>query len=77
MSQNEMPKSLKRHIVECPHCGAQALDHMTECPKCKGKLIPKGYQPLLDKQQSKTIKTVLWITLSVIALALIIWRFSA
>lgn len=69
-----MPKRLQKHIVQCPHCGAQALDHMTQCPKCKGELTPRGYTPMMESKTLKKVKTVMWIVLSIIALALIMCR---
>lgn len=38
-----MKESTKKHIVSCPACGKDVLDHMTECPFCHAALRPKGY----------------------------------
>ena len=39
---DKYPKHIARHVVTCPHCGADALDHMTACPQCGGALTPRG-----------------------------------
>ncbi|HSK68342.1 MAG TPA: hypothetical protein VLA21_03700 [Candidatus Limnocylindria bacterium] len=66
--------SLERHIVKCPHCGKDALDHMPACPSCGGPLTPKtaGGWPA-----EKIIRTrrVLNIAGIIIAAALLLWRF--
>ncbi len=28
----------KKHVIQCPHCGKDALDHMEACPHCGGEL---------------------------------------
>ena len=45
-----------------------------KCPKCGEQLVPKGYTPILEEKTRKRIKTVLWIVLSIIAIALVLWR---
>ena len=77
MEQPKYPKRIQKHIVQCPHCGADALDHMTKCPKCGGELTPNGYTPMIPEKTLKTIRTVMWIVLSLIALALIIWKLTS
>ena len=27
---------VEKHVIICPHCGKNVLDHMSECPYCKG-----------------------------------------
>ncbi|HHT86799.1 MAG TPA: hypothetical protein GXZ61_03900 [Clostridiales bacterium] len=67
------PKYLLKHIVQCPHCGADALDHMTSCPKCKGELEPRGYSPIIATPTQKRIKKILSIILyGILAVLLII-----
>ena len=75
--ENQMPKRLQKHIVICPHCGKQALDHMTECPSCHGRLEPKGYTPMIEEAKLKKIRLIVGIVLSVAAIALIIWRLTS
>ena len=43
------------HVVVCPHCGKNVLDHMTKCPHCKGALVPMGYKPV-DPEKFRKIK---------------------
>ena len=66
-------KRLQRHIVVCPHCDREVLDHMTQCPFCKGKLTPRGYTPIMDETTQRRVKRITTIGLSVIAGALIIY----
>ncbi len=67
-------KSLQRHIVICPHCGAEALDHMTKCPKCKGELTPTGYRPM-NGNGMRTFKRVAWIIGFVVAVFIVVMIF--
>ena len=46
-------ENMQKHIVKCPHCGRDVLDHMTECPDCHGKLTPQGYAPMSDEKRKK------------------------
>ncbi len=48
---------LQKHIVTCPHCGEDALDHMTKCPHCGGELTPSGYKPM-DEEKRKKIQRI-------------------
>lgn len=65
---------IERHVVVCPHCGKNVLDHMSECPYCKGVLVPSGYKPV-DPVKFKKIKiagTVIGIAVA-IAVAVVIF----
>jgi len=75
--ENQLPKRLQKHVVICPHCGKQALDHMTECPSCHGKLVPKGYQPMFEEKTMKRIRLIVGIILSVAALVIIILKLTS
>ncbi len=44
---------MQKHVVVCPHCGGDALDHMTKCPHCGGELTPLGYRPMDEKLRKK------------------------
>ena len=76
MEKSQLPKRLQKHVIDCPHCGAMALDHMTQCPKCGGDLTPRGYQPVMNDETRKKIRTIVWIVLSVIAIIIIMWRLK-
>lgn len=67
--------SLQKHIVVCPHCGAEALDHMTKCPECKCELQPKGYRPF-DKDEMRKFKRVIWGVALVIAAVIVVLAFA-
>ena len=67
-------KSLQKHIVVCPHCGAEALDHMTKCPECKGELQPKGYRPF-DRDGLRKFKRAAWIVSLVLAAVIVVLIF--
>lgn len=64
-------KTLEKHTVLCPHCNKPVLDHMTECPHCKGKLTPRGYQPLSD-EKIKKIRIVTYSIGAVVAIGIIL-----
>lgn len=63
--------SLQRHIVTCPHCGKEALDHMTQCPSCGGELTPRGYDPR-SGEKFQSVKKVLTAVFGVLAAVVVI-----
>ncbi len=63
--------NMRKHVVICPHCGKEALDHMTECPFCRGALIPTGYRAP-DRAKLKKIRTATFAIGTVVAIALIV-----
>lgn len=73
-SHKTRSKSLQKHIVVCPHCGAEALDHMTKCPECKGELQPKGYRPF-DRDGLRRFKRIAWIVTLAIAAVIVVLIF--
>ncbi len=63
-----MKESTKKHIVSCPACGKDVLDHMTECPFCHGSLTPKGYAG----PQSENYEVIRkWMRIGFIAVAVV------
>lgn len=62
-------ENFERHLVPCPHCGEQVLDHMTKCPKCGGELTPRGYRPMNEKAM-KIVKIVLYTVCIAVAIAI-------
>lgn len=68
---DERSAFVKKHIVRCPHCGAEALDHMTECPKCKGPLKPAGYREM-NPRVKRILKIVGWVVLGAAAVAIVV-----
>ncbi len=68
---------MQKHIVICPHCGKEVLDHMTECPFCKGELKPTGYRPP-DENKMKKVRRISLIVGIVVAvgifLAIVLWN---
>jgi len=74
-SQKYQFKSTAKHIVPCPYCGKDALDHMTVCPSCSGELKPKGYVPASPgkyKFVKRGVGAMFWIAAAVIVLLIII-----
>ena len=65
-------EKIKKHAVDCPHCGKSVLDHMTKCPYCGGELTPTGYRPP-DEKSYKRIKTAVTIVTVVVAVALLLF----
>ncbi len=43
MAMRVKEPSYKKHLVRCPACGREVLDHMTACPFCQAALAPSGY----------------------------------
>ena len=66
---------LQKHIVVCPHCGGDALDHMTQCPQCGGELQPAGYKPMKDGTRKKIRIITYSIGAAVAAAIVIAWLF--
>lgn len=62
---------LRSHVVNCPECGAEALDHMTECPKCGAALTPSGYKPMNEKAK-KMLRAVAFAAGAVIVVAAVV-----
>ncbi|HZK27099.1 MAG TPA: hypothetical protein VFD00_06145 [Thermoclostridium sp.] len=60
----------KRHLVPCPNCGKDILDHMTQCPFCKAEIKPKYYKPM-DMSMAKKIRFVLAVIGFIIVIILI------
>ena len=67
-------KGMQRHIVNCPSCGKEVLDHMTECPFCHGTLTPLGYREKDPARIGKVRKVVYGICIG-IAVVLILAIF--
>jgi predicted amidophosphoribosyltransferase len=63
---------VKNHIIICPNCGKEALDHMQECPFCKSKLTPK--YNVSNIKLVKRIRLLLWIVLGALAITLIVLK---
>jgi len=67
MSKKTSLTNFEKHLVKCPSCGKDVLDHMTECPFCHAKLSPSRYTTL-DPEKQKKIKRILTIIGMIIAL---------
>ncbi len=67
-------RAMERHIVSCPHCGKEVLDHMTECPFCHGQLTPLGYGGR-DEKKFKIARIVTYSVLFAIAIAVVVVMF--
>ena len=63
----------EKHLLPCPHCGKDVLDHMRECPFCHGRLTPliKDGWPV---EKIRGIRKTLNIIGFFIVAALIVWR---
>ncbi len=64
-------RARKKHIVLCPHCQREVLDHMTECPFCHGELTPLGYRGRNEKT-FKIVRAVSYAVLFAIAAAVFV-----
>lgn len=66
---------MQRHVVTCPHCGKNALDHMTKCPHCGGELTPLGYRPMKETTRKRMMIAGYTVGI-VIAIAIVILIFT-
>lgn len=64
----------EKHLLPCPHCGKDVLDHMRECPFCKGQLEPQTKEGW-PEEKIRGIRKTLNIIGFLVAAALILWRF--
>lgn len=69
MSTKKSVTNFEKHLVKCPSCGKDVLDHMTECPFCHAKLSPSNYTAI-DSEKQKKIKRILTIIGMIIAVIL-------
>lgn len=63
--------SYERHIVQCPVCGKDILDHMMVCPHCKAEITIGGVKPMSQDTVQK-VKTIALIVGIIIALVIIV-----
>ncbi|MDE7159116.1 MAG: zinc-ribbon domain-containing protein [Clostridiales bacterium] len=62
---------LKSHILPCPHCGKDVLDHMTKCPYCGETLTPSNYRTM-SAEKRNAIKKVTYLIGAVVAVVVIV-----
>ena len=62
---------LKSHILPCPHCGKDVLDHMTQCPYCGGTLTPSNYRTM-SAEKRNAIKKVTYLVGAVVAIVVVV-----
>ena len=70
--KKEKEPSYKKHIIQCPSCQKDILDHMNECPYCKEPI--KGTYKEINPKTKKTIRIILWVVLGAVAVTLIILK---
>ena len=61
----------ERHIVQCPACGRDILDHMTRCPFCDAEVEVGGPKPM-SEATLRRVKLIALIVGAAIALAIVI-----
>lgn len=74
MDDKDKLKRFEKHLVKCPHCGKDVLDHMKECPFCKGELEGSGYGGI-DPVSKKRIRTVLTVVFIAAAILIYLIKF--
>lgn len=62
---------LKSHVVACPHCGKDVLDHMTQCPYCNQPITPVNYRSM-SAEKRRAIQKVTYAVGAVVAIVIII-----
>jgi DNA-binding helix-hairpin-helix protein with protein kinase domain len=60
MDERNKLKRFEKHLVKCPLCGRDVLDHMKECPFCKGELEGSSYNGI-DPESRNRIRKVLTV----------------
>ena len=63
--------SYQKHLVTCPQCRKEALDHMETCPFCGGALKKAGG---MTPEEIKRTRRALNIAGFILAAGLILWR---
>ena len=63
--------SYERHIVQCPVCGKDILDHMNVCPFCKTEIEIGGMKPI-SEATIKRVRIIALIVGVIIAIAIIV-----
>lgn len=71
MKQKKSMTGYEKHIVQCPECGKDILDHMTVCPFCKAALGTSIYSAS-DEGRTKKIRLALTIILIVVIVLIFI-----
>lgn len=66
METKNRKKGFEKHLVPCPNCGKDILDHMIQCPFCKATISSAAYQPMSQEQRRK-IKLALTVVLCILA----------
>ena len=64
--------SLQKHLVSCPVCGKEVLDHMTRCHFCGEELTPRGYDSR-NFEKLQPVRRALLIVFGVAAAVLVVW----
>ena len=60
----------EKHLVKCPHCKKDVLDHMTQCPFCHGELTKSDR---FDPSTLKKIRFWLHVIFYGIAIAIVVF----
>ena len=61
----------ERHVVQCPVCGKDILDHMTQCPYCKSEITIGGVKPI-SQDTIRRVRMIALIVGVIIALVIIV-----
>lgn len=72
LRKQKQEERMRRHVVTCPHCGKDVLDHMTECPFCKGELMPVGYKPV-DERLIKKIRLICFLVGAAVFIGVVVY----
>lgn len=59
------------HIVQCPVCGKDILDHMTQCPHCKSEITIGGIKPI-SQDTIRRVRLIALIVGIIIAVVIIV-----
>lgn len=71
MEEKKPKRGYEKHLVPCPNCGRDILDHMTQCAFCKAD-VPSAYQPM-DSEKLKKVRLYLSIIFCILAAILLLF----
>lgn len=70
-----MKTNWEKHVITCPACGKEALDHMENCPHC-GAQLKQALDPEKLKRFKQIANIVGFALAGVIIIAILIKKLS-
>lgn len=64
-----------KHIVPCPHCGEDMLDHMKSCPHCKKEVTFAWSREPRSPDKIKATRKYLYVVSAVVIIIFVVLKF--